>query len=566
VWSDLEGDWSQLQNAWNAVANAAGVVDLADIQLCNAAQANETCRVQICHLPPTVPPPPLPPCFGSGCHNVQIVTSGDPNDKAGSQGAGPQQYISGATPLRYDIFFSNKETATAPAQDVVITDQLDVVHDDLSTFSFGPIAFTDQLVSPPAGRTDFTTTVDLQPANNLLVQVNAHLDVSTGLLTWRFTSLDPTTHQPPTDPSAGFLPPGGVGSVFFTVMPKQSLTTNTQIQNQATIVFDVNPPISTQTWLNTLDNDKPTSHVLPLPATQTSPNFTVQWSGSDVGSGVNDFTVFVSDNGSPFTPWQTNTTATSATYPGVAGHTYGFFSQARDLAGNVETLKTQAESTTTVVADTIPPTTTAVASPVPNTNGWNNTNVTVTLSAVDNPGGSGVKQIQFSLTGASSGTQTVPGSSAIVVIANEGVTTLTYSATDNAGNQETPKTLTVQIDKTPPAITALANPTTLWPPNGKMVPVTIAGAITDTVSGVQASTATYAVTDEYGSVQPSGKVTLGSNGSYSFTIQLQASRNGDDLDGRQYTITVSAQDNAGNTGTAATSVTVPHDQGQGKGM
>ena len=70
-----------------------------------------------------------------------------------------------------------------------------------------------------------------------------------------------------------------------------------------------------------------------------------------------------------------------------------------------------------------------------------------------------------------------------------------------------------------------------------------------------------AVTDKDGLVQPSGKVTLASNGSYSFTIQLQASQNGNDKDGRQYTITVSAQDNAGNTGSAATDVTVPHDQG-----
>ena len=69
------------------------------------------------------------------------------------------------------------------------------------------------------------------------------------------------------------------------------------------------------------------------------------------------------------------------------------------------------------------------------------------------------------------------------------------------------------------------------------------------------------MTDEYNLVQPSGPVTLGSNGSYSFTIQLQASRNGNDKDGRKYTITVRAQDNAGNNGLASTNVIVPHDQG-----
>jgi hypothetical protein len=116
-------------------------------------------------------------------------------------------------------------------------------------------------------------------------------------------------------------------------------------------------------------------------------------------------------------------------------------------------------------------------------------------------------------------------------------------------------------DVTPPAVTVSATPKTLSPPNGKMVTVTVSGTITDASSGVNASTATYAVTDEYGSVQPSGKVTLGSNGSYSFTIQLQASRNGNDQDGRHYTIKVNAQDNAGNSGSAYAGVTVPHDQG-----
>jgi len=69
------------------------------------------------------------------------------------------------------------------------------------------------------------------------------------------------------------------------------------------------------------------------------------------------------------------------------------------------------------------------------------------------------------------------------------------------------------------------------------------------------------VTDEYGSVQPSGPVTVEADGSYAFTIHLQASRHGNDKNGRQYIITVSAHDNAGNEGVETTSVIVPHDQG-----
>jgi uncharacterized repeat protein (TIGR03803 family) len=116
-------------------------------------------------------------------------------------------------------------------------------------------------------------------------------------------------------------------------------------------------------------------------------------------------------------------------------------------------------------------------------------------------------------------------------------------------------------DTTPPTVGLSANPNSLWPPNGKMVSVVLSGTIVDNGSGVNASTATFSVADEYGQVQPSGSVAVGSGGAYSFSISLQASRNGNDLDGRQYTVTVSAKDNAGNLGSASTMVTVPHDQG-----
>jgi hypothetical protein len=81
-----------------------------------------------------------------------------------------------------------------------------------------------------------------------------------------------------------------------------------------------------------------------------------------------------------------------------------------------------------------------------------------------------------------------------------------------------------------------------------MVPVTVSGTITDTGSGVNANSAAYSVKDEYGEVQPMGAITLGPGGNYSFSILLQASRQGTDLDGRHYTLTVRAEDDAGNGG------------------
>jgi len=78
---------------------------------------------------------------------------------------------------------------------------------------------------------------------------------------------------------------------------------------------------------------------------------------------------------------------------------------------------------------------------------------------------------------------------------------------------------------------------------------------------VKVNSATYAVKDEYGQVQPKGTLILGPGGTYSVTFLLQASRLGTDLDGRRYTVTVQVRDNAGNGGSKTSVVTVPHDQG-----
>jgi hypothetical protein len=387
-----------------------------------------------------------------------VIGPKDPNDKAGSQGVGAGQYIAGQTPLRYAVFFGNEPSATAPAQKVVVTDQLNLATDDLASFSLGPIVLPNQLVIPPSGLSDFSTTADLRPGNNILVALNAHLDKSTGLLTWTFQSLDPASNQPPVDPLAGFLPAAAGGSTFFTVMPKTTVPTDTQVQNHASVVFDTNPSISTPTWLNMIDNDKPQSHVLSLPA-QSPTAITLQWAGTDLGVGVQDFTAYVSDNGGPFTPFLTNTPATSVIFPGQTGHTYSFFSTARDLVGNVEDLKTVAEATTTVVADAIPPTTVATTTPAANANGWNNSNVTIALTATDNAGGSGLQQIAFSATGAQPIASTnIAGSLASALINAEGITNFSFFATDLAANVEPAQTLTIKLDKTPPSITGTRTP------------------------------------------------------------------------------------------------------------
>ncbi len=175
---------------------------------------------------------------------VRVVGSMDPNDKAGPLVASPGE------PLAYTIFFENLETATAPAQEVVIEDQLDPEHMDLRTFALGPIMFGRWSVTPPPGAKSYSTTLDLRPDQPLLVQIEAGLDTVTARVTWRLTSIDPETGELPEDPFAGFLPPNvrppeGDGSVSFTIAPRTLLLTDWHTCNNARIVFDQNPAIET---------------------------------------------------------------------------------------------------------------------------------------------------------------------------------------------------------------------------------------------------------------------------------------------------------------------------------
>jgi len=213
------------------------------------------------------------------------------------------------------------------------------------------------------------------------------------------------------------------------------------------------------------------------------------------------------------------------------------------------------------VRDTVPPLTTAQIAPPPNANGWNNSSVTVTLNAQDNPGGI-VKQIQYSLTGAqTSGTQVVAGNTASFNVVAEGVTTVRYFATDVAGNSESTESLTVKIDETPPVISGMpATGCTLWPPNHKLVKVATVTAA-DALSGVASGSFTITGSSNEPTDPNDPAVVMTPNGPNSFIIQVLADRLGDGS-GRIYTLTATAKDLAGNVASSTATCVVPHDQGK----
>lgn len=211
------------------------------------------------------------------------------------------------------------------------------------------------------------------------------------------------------------------------------------------------------------------------------------------------------------------------------------------------------------VGDTIPPVTVATLSQQPSAAGWNNSDVTIQFVSTDNePGGTGVKSINVTLSGAQTGKTVFSGGTASVAVSMEGTTTISYFGVDNAGNQESPKTLTVKLDKTPPAITGMpAVGCSLWPPNHKLVQVaTVSSA--DSLSGLATFTVTGASNEPSDPNNSDIVITGAALGPQ--TVQLRAERLGTGT-GRIYTITASASDVAGNVATQSAVCLVPHDQG-----
>ncbi len=171
-----------------------------------------------------------------------------------------------------------------------------------------------------------------------------------------------------------------------------------------------------------------------------------------------------------------------------------------------------------------------------------------------------MKQITYSATGAQATASTVvSGSSATFTISTEGITTITFFGTDNAGNVESPKTLTIQLDKTPPTVTCGASPNILWPPNNKLVPLTLSVTVNDSLSGSVGFTLVSVNSNQPDSGQ--GDIQGFVTGTASTIGQIRAQRLGSGT-GRLYTFAYSGADKAGNTASCTTSAMVPHNQGQ----
>jgi hypothetical protein len=219
--------------------------------------------------------------------------------------------------------------------------------------------------------------------------------------------------------------------------------------------------------------------------------------------------------------------------------------------GVVNVNKALATPEDTESIDTIPPVTQIEIIGLKGNQGWYRSEVRVELSATDNPGGSGVAKTQYSLDGG----KTWQTYQEPFTITEEGIVTILARSWDNAGNLEVPPvSREVKIDKTAPNVTISVSPTTIWPADQKgiIAEVIVSGSANDELSGL--CSFELAVKDEYGEFDSVIGPYLERQ------IELEAWREGRDLDGRVYTISLTATDHAGNIAIAQAIVTVPHDQ------
>lgn len=267
----------------------------------------------------------------------------DPNEKIGASSSG---YIKPNQRLHYTIYFENLPNATLGAATINITDQLSQ-HLDWSTLEVVEVNFANRTFTMPKGikdidfywhRADLNASVEVEFSTNIdngLFKVNMagyELGSSTDILYDGF--LQPNV-----------VSPLGEGHILFLVDQKPDLNTGTNITNQASIVFDNNQPILTNIVTDNVDGENPISAVFLGGFNQTDDReLTLVWNGTDNGSKVVSYTIFVSVNGSGYVPLMVHTNQTSIAFLGEYSTSYSFYSVAYDAAGNFEN-KTEADLT-----------------------------------------------------------------------------------------------------------------------------------------------------------------------------------------------------------------------------
>lgn len=202
--------------------------------------------------------------------------------------------------------------------------------------------------------------------------------------------------------------------------------------------------------------------VSPTPGAQLSYQVEIpswmSWIQTDLRIGSNAIITLIAPDGTVYSP--TSSAVTYTATPSFAVHTLnldtpqgGIWQVVVDVisaeSDSVFMLNVNGKQYNNPSNDNIPPVTGMHFDGTKGKNGWFTSNVTVTLSAEDNPDGSGVQGIEWSIDNGDTWQEYVGP----FVVSQEGLSYVLGRSYDNEGNYETsPIGKFLSIDKTPPVV------------------------------------------------------------------------------------------------------------------
>ena len=152
----------------------------------------------------------------------------------------------------------------------------------------------------------------------------------------------------------------------------------------------------------------------------------------------------------------------------------------------------------------------------------------------------------------------VSGPTPVVQFPEMGTYVVNLEVSDGEATDQCTANVTIE-DTTPPSISLNVSPDELWPPNHKMVPISVDVTVSDTCGTDPQYSLLSITSNEEDNTRGDGNTNNDIEIDEDGFISLRAERSGLG-DGRIYVITYEATDQSGNMATASDTVIVPHNQ------